>query len=155
MCYLNIALFFCCVFVTCTFCTGYVCLFVLFVARANLSWGPTTSVQFILIVWLLPVESDEKSHRLFSKKQNSPANCKKLSIQHNITDHDYMYMKHTPLPFYTPTTKCGGGGYTGFALSRRSVGRSVRPSVSNSCPLYNSFTYGRMSFKLEWHIHLN
>jgi len=27
--------------------------------------------------------------------------------------------------YYTPTTKCGGG-YTGFALSRRSVGRSVR-----------------------------
>jgi len=26
--------------------------------------------------------------------------------------------------YYTPTTKCGGGGYTGFALSRRSVGRS-------------------------------
>jgi len=111
--------------------------------------------------------------------------------------------------FYTPTTKCGGGvytwfalsrqsvrlsvrpspirvrsktpllmegfpsnlndtfistvgGYTGFALSRRSVGcvgrsvgRSVGPSVSNSCPLYNSFTNGRISFKLEWHIHLN
>jgi len=34
-----------------------------------------------------------------------------------------------PVPtFYTPTTKCGGGGYNGFALSRRSVGRSVRPS---------------------------
>ena len=24
-----------------------------------------------------------------------------------------------------------------------------------SCPLYNSFTQGRISFKLEWHIHLN
>jgi len=24
-----------------------------------------------------------------------------------------------------------------------------------SCPLYNSFTNGRISFKLEWHIHLN
>jgi len=23
-----------------------------------------------------------------------------------------------------------------------------------SCPLYNSFTNGRISFKLEWHIHL-
>jgi len=44
-----------------------------------------------------------------------------------------------------------GGGYTGFALSRRSVG----PSVANSCPLYNSFTNGRISFKREWHIHLN
>jgi hypothetical protein len=31
--------------------------------------------------------------------------------------------------YYTPTTKCGGGGYNGFALSRQSVGRSVRPSV--------------------------
>ena len=45
-----------------------------------------------------------------------------------------------------------GGGYTGFALSRRSVGQSVGRSVSNSCPLYNSFTNGRISFKLEWHI---
>jgi len=34
-----------------------------------------------------------------------------------------------PQNVYTPTTKCGGGGYTGFALSRRSVGRSVGPSV--------------------------
>ena len=33
---------------------------------------------------------------------------------------------------YTPTTKCGGGGYTGFALSRRSVSRSVGPSVRPS-----------------------
>jgi len=41
------------------------------------------------------------------------------------------------------------GGYTGFALSRRSFGRSFRPSVSNSCPFYNSFTNGRISFKLE------
>jgi len=24
-----------------------------------------------------------------------------------------------------------------------------------SCPLYNSFTNGRISFKLEWHINLN
>jgi len=24
-----------------------------------------------------------------------------------------------------------------------------------SCPLYNSFTNGRIFFKLEWHIHLN
>ena len=48
-----------------------------------------------------------------------------------------------------------GGGYTGFALSRRLVGRSVGPTVSNSCPLYNSFTNGRISFKLEWHIHHN
>ena len=30
---------------------------------------------------------------------------------------------------YTPTTKCGGGGYSGFALSRRSVRRSVGRSV--------------------------
>ena len=36
-------------------------------------------------------------------------------------------------------------GYNAFALSRR----SVRPSVSNSCPLYKSFTNGRISFKLE------
>ena len=36
-----------------------------------------------------------------------------------------------------------------------SVGRLVGPSVSNSCPLYNSFTNGRISFKLELHIHLN
>jgi len=24
-----------------------------------------------------------------------------------------------------------------------------------SCPLYKPFTYGMISFKLEWHIHLN
>jgi len=30
------------------------------------------------------------------------------------------------LLYYTHTTKCVGGGYTGFALSRRSVGQSVR-----------------------------
>ena len=40
-------------------------------------------------------------------------------------------------------------------LSSSRVGRTVRPSVSNSCPLYNSFTNERISFKLEWHIHLN
>jgi len=50
-----------------------------------------------------------------------------------------------------PQNVCVWGGYTGFALSRRSVGQSI----SNSCPLYNSFTNGRISFKLEWHIHLN
>ena len=44
-----------------------------------------------------------------------------------------------------PPQNVGGGGYTGFALSRQSVGRSV----SNSCPLYNSFINGRISFKLE------
>ena len=54
-----------------------------------------------------------------------------------------------------PPQNVVGGGYTGFALSRRSVGRSIGPSVSNSCPLYNSFTNGRISLKLEWHIHLN
>ena len=99
------------------------------------------------------------------------------------------------------------GGYTWFALSRRSVGLSVRlqfrtitpllmegfPSNFNdtltstrgcaepmlpmcqlkvkvtvkaqilnkhilnimSCPLYKPYTNGRISFKFEWHIHLN
>jgi len=58
---------------------------------------------------------------------------------------------------YTPTTKCGGGLYwIRFVASVGwSVGPSIRPSVSNSCPLYNSFTNGRISFKLKWHIHLN
>jgi len=37
------------------------------------------------------------------------------------------YPKSNECPNYTPTTKCAGG-YTGFALSRRSVGPSVRPS---------------------------
>jgi len=40
-----------------------------------------------------------------------------------------------------------GGGAILDSLCR--VGLSVRPSVSNSCPLYNSFTNGRISFKLE------
>jgi len=47
--------------------------------------------------------------------------------------------------YYTPTTKCGGA----ILDSLCRVGWSVRPSVSNSCPLYNSFTNGRISFKLE------
>jgi len=51
--------------------------------------------------------------------------------------------------FYTPTTKWGGGLY--WIRFVTLVGRSV----SNSCPLYNSFTNERISFKLEWHIHLN
>ena len=41
--------------------------------------------------------------------------------------------------YYTPTTKCGGG-YTGFALSRRSVGPSVRQSVGPSPILVRSIT---------------
>ena len=51
--------------------------------------------------------------------------------------------------YYTPNTKCGGGLYWIRFVA------SVGPSVSNLCPLYNSFTNGRISFKLEWHIHLN
>jgi len=41
--------------------------------------------------------------------------------------------------YYTPTTKCGGG-YTGFALSRRSVGWSVGRSVRPSPILVRSIT---------------
>jgi len=43
---------------------------------------------------------------------------------------------------------CVGGGAILDSLCL-SVGRSVCLSVSNSCPLYNSFTNGRISFKLE------
>ena len=51
--------------------------------------------------------------------------------------------------FIPPPQNVGGGLYwIRFVLS-------VGPSISNSCPLYNSFTNGRISFKLEWHIHLN
>ena len=55
------------------------------------------------------------------------------------------------------TLFCGGGLYwIRFVASvRPSVCPSVCPSVSNSCLLYNSFTNERISFKLEWHIHLN
>ena len=49
-----------------------------------------------------------------------------------------------------PTTKCGGLYWIRFFPSvGRSVRPSVRPSVSNSCPLYNSFTNGRISFNLN------
>jgi len=51
-----------------------------------------------------------------------------------------------------PPQNVGGPYWIRFVPS---VGRSVRPSVSISCLLYNSFTNGRISFKLEWHIHLN
>ena len=38
-----------------------------------------------------------------------------------------MPFRHRSISSYTPTKKCGWGGYTGFALSRRLVGRSVGP----------------------------
>ena len=48
---------------------------------------------------------------------------------HNHTPVENMWPANLALLYcHTPTTKCGGGGYTGFALSRRSVGPSVRPS---------------------------
>jgi len=51
----------------------------------------------------------------------------------------------------TPTTECGGGGYTGFALSRRSVGpspicvRSITPLLMEGFPsnLNDTFTSTR------------
>ena len=52
--------------------------------------------------------------------------------------------------FIPPPQNVWGGGLYWIRFVA-SVGRSV----SNSCPLYNSFTNGRISFKLEWHIHLN
>jgi len=52
--------------------------------------------------------------------------------------------------FLYPHHKMWGGGAILDSLCP--VGRSVRPSVYNSCPLYNSFTNGRISFKLEWHV---
>ena len=51
-----------------------------------------------------------------------------------------------PPPQNPPPQNVGGLYWIRFVASvRRSVGRSV----SNSCPLYNSFTNGRISFKLE------
>ena len=80
-----------------------------------------------------------------------PLNCSQKPLQWILCLPYSMQKEQGEFCNYTSTTKCGGGGYTGFALSRRSVGRSV----SNSCLLYNSFTNERISFKLEWHIHLN
>ena len=45
------------------------------------------------------------------------------------------------ISYYTPTTNCGGGGYNGFVLSRRSVGRSVCPSVGRSVRLHYRVRY--------------
>jgi len=47
--------------------------------------------------------------------------------------------------YYTPTTKCGGAILDSLCRVRR----SIRQSVSNSCPFFNSFTNGRISFKLD------
>jgi len=43
----------------------------------------------------------------------------------------------------------GGGG---ILYSLCPVSRLVGRSIYNLCPLYNSFTNGRISFKLEWHM---
>jgi len=59
------------------------------------------------------------------------------------------------LSFIIPPPQNVGGGLLYWIRFVPSIGRSVCPSVSNSCPLYNSFTNGRISVKLEWHIHLN
>ena len=48
----------------------------------------------------------------------------KVSCETSYPDVHFLFLTSN----YTPTTKCGGGGYTGFALSRRSVRPSVRPS---------------------------
>ena len=45
-------------------------------------------------------------------------------------------------------------GYNWFALSRPSVGRSVRPA-SLSCPLYKYYTNWRIFFKLCWNVNYN
>jgi len=52
-------------------------------------------------------------------------------------------------PLIIPPPQNVGGGILDCFVA------SVGQSVSNSCPLYNSFTNGRISIKLEWHIHLN
>ena len=58
--------------------------------------------------------------------------------------------------FIPPPQNVGGGAILdSLCPVGPLVGPSVRRSVSNSCPLYNSFTNGRISFKLEWDIHLN
>ena len=66
----------------------------------------------------------------------------KVSVLHDLVGNNF----NTPIrAYYTPTTKCGGA----ILDSLCRVGPSVGRSVSNSCPLYNSFTNGRISFKLE------
>ena len=52
-------------------------------------------------------------------------------------------MNSTKCKLLYPHHKMWGGGAILDSLC------PVRPSVSNSCPLYNSFTNGRISFKLE------
>jgi len=47
-------------------------------------------------------------------------------------------------------------------MCQRKVKVTVKCQILNkqildimSCPLYNSFTNGKISFLLEWHIHIN
>ena len=77
------------------------------------------------------------------------------SLNFQNTPHITVSVNLLTVDLIIPPPQNVGGAYTGFALSRQSVFRSVGRSVSNSCPLYNSFTNGRISIKLEWHIHLN
>ena len=53
-------------------------------------------------------------------------------------------------------------GKKSLILAQLKVKVTVKGQIFNkqivhimSCPLYNFFTNGRISFKLEWHIHLN
>ena len=57
--------------------------------------------------------------------------------------------------YYTPTTKCRGVGYNGFALSRPSVHPSISIIVSATIANSYSYTNGRIFFKLYSNVQLN
>ena len=124
---------------------GYFVQFVTFINLhlLNIIWekyiGVTLLVEFVRIKCFRLMWSELFPHFLCNYKKNHTKSCKPWKCFCLLYPHHKMW----------------GGAYTGFALSRQSVFRSVGRSVSNSCPLYNSFTNGRISIKLEWHIHLN
>jgi hypothetical protein len=64
----------------------------------------------------------------------------KVLVQWNIFHYNFVILPHHKM-------WGGGGGYNGFALSRRSVSRSACPSPF-LCPLYKSYTNWRIFFKL-------
>ena len=97
----------------------------------------------------------------------------KVTVKGQILNKQIIYIKS--FPFDKPYTNRRisfkldwhihlnwGCAETMLSMRQLKVKVTVKGQIINkqilhimSCPLYNSFTNGRISFKLEWHIHLN
>ena len=81
---------------------------------------------------VLKIENATTKSRLYNSCQTWKSNLGPLAPQSDVL----------PYIIIPPPQNVGGGLY--WIRFVASVGRSVRLSVSNSCPLYNSFTNGRI-----------